>query len=742
MIAPSSIPFFRRAFLPHRPAGHARMTEGDDPRKYYRVHQPITDRLILDHFDGRLTLGCQQQRDGRGYMAAADIDSGGIAHLVELLQRCSDRGLWAFAIAVHAGEHDGGHLFIPFQLNQDAAVLQQLAGEITNAPELYPSNADLRLPFGMHRRAWTRGILLLPDGTQHDLDSDLAEGFALLESCWQPNGGQLPPSAPSSSAPSVPSAPACSTRGNPRSSHSDSPRTLVPAILDQFDIEDRLQHYQARKGPGRLYYCPFHDDRDPSLVIFTDHNRIKCCRCLSKQSACPLAEHNRNDVINLVAIGEQISIGEATRRLGDELRAARPVPACLTSRPARSAAQLDQPARSTSQPARPAAQLDQRQTPRHPAPQQKAANLAELRKAALLDVMSDSSLPPCARETYKALDQTAGNRGLCSVAVGTLALRSNQDKRSVQRGLRILENQGLVDTQQRYGQTSRYFLSWLPDGPDAHGVIERSPNMLVVQDAFEGGASGHESHDRGRRGFSQDGPAPAVEQAGAGELVEQADEQARIVSSGDGRRQAPAVELVGALVDLVELASIASVDDGGPRDPIAIAGDVIPDSGPGLVEPAGASEQADESGFFWTPERLHSFARMRAGPPRLRPGQRQRREKQARFTTLAGELPKRLANAPPGPLPAPAPLITTIADSLDQAAASSEAPKNPQQRGKRALRGCPPSQASTRFNPWSLPDDDPWLVQQRRALAGAVERGDQDRIRFYRDLFESIGRNP
>ena len=248
-IPPSFVPFFRRAFLTHRPAIQARM-RSKPGGKFYRKHKPITDQDIKRHFTGQITLGCIYQRNNRGYIAAADLDKGGLPLLVELLEKCADRGLWAFAIAVDSGDHNGGHIFIPFEVEQDASALRELAGDITHAPELYPSDSDLRLPFGLHQRARTRGTLLLQDGTQYDLDADLAGGFALLESRWQPNPGMLPASASSTSstAPASSPAPACLTRATPRSGYRESPRTLVSAVLDQFDIEDRLQQYQARKA--------------------------------------------------------------------------------------------------------------------------------------------------------------------------------------------------------------------------------------------------------------------------------------------------------------------------------------------------------------------------------------------------------------------------------------------------------------------------------------------------------------
>ena len=212
-------------------------------------------------------------------------------------------------------------------------------------------------------------------------------------------------------------------------------RDLIPAILATFDLEERLDHYSAKPAGRGLYYCPFPNDRNPSLLVYQDRAGVIACRCMSTNSACPLAERKRNDVINVVAIGERVSVSEATNRLAQELRERNP-----------------QPQRTQA-----------REQPRQPAPappdDTPVIDADELRRDALLKISLDSTLPTCARATYQVLDKVAGDRGICAQSVHWLELAANLTERNIQRGLRILEQRGHIRTQQRRGHTSHYILT-------------------------------------------------------------------------------------------------------------------------------------------------------------------------------------------------------------------------------------------------------------------------------------------
>lgn len=621
-----AVAFLRRAFLQHRPASQARMTNKGQ-NKYFRIGRPITDRDLADHLSGKCTLAAVLQRSGRGYIAAADIDHGGTRQLRTLLRKCQERGLWAFAIAVNSGEHNGGHLFIPFAQEQDAGALRALMQEVAGDVECYPSGADLRLPFGLHRRANTRGSLLLPDGQVVNLDTDLQRGIVLLESSWTPNPGQLPPPTP------TPTSRPASSPGQVSKS-----RDLLPAILDYFDIEDRLLSYNARRAARNSYYCPFHPDDDPSLVIYTDRNGIKVCRCLSQDHGCPMAEHKRNDVINVVAIGEGISVTEAANQLAAELRTTRP----------------ERPERTEARPAPRVPAVPVEET--RPLP----SDAAKLRQQALLRVSLDTKLPPCARATYQALDDAAGDRGERAPSVHWLALRANLDDRSIKRGLRRLEAAGYIQTRPRHGHTNRYTLFWRLDAENEHGVTERSPNMLV-----DHGTTCEGGHD----------PLPAE-------------------------------------TSQIEISEAQS------------------------VEPAAPEAPADESDKpYWTRERLIGIGVLRRGPP-PRPATRSSRYKQAAFTRMDGELKRQIASKPPGQVPKPAPFTSSTPAPAES---SSSTPKERRARGGSKRRGCPPSQvAPGGINPWAIPPDDPWILQQRGALEAAEARGDEERAAFYRAVLDGL----
>lgn len=643
-----AVAFLRRALLQHRPAIQARMTD-KGRNKYIRISRPITDRDLADHLSGKCTLAAVLQHSGRGFTAAADIDHGGTRQLRDLLQKCQDRGLWAFAIAVNSGEHDGGHIFVPFSEEQDAGALRALMQEIAGSVECYPSGADLRLPFGLHRRANTRGSLLLPDGQVVNLDTDLQRGIALLESSWTPNPGQLAPLTPTPT-----SRPASSPGQVGKSSD------LLPAILDYFDIEDRLIHYNARRAARNSYYCPFHPDDDPSLVIYTDRNNIKVCRCMSQDHGCPMAEHGRNDVINVVAIGEGVSVVEAATRLAAELRTTRPTPLERTeARPA---------------PRTPAAPVEETR-PMPPA-------AAELRQQALLRVSLDPKLPPCARATYQALDDAAGDRGQRAPSVDWLAQRANLDPRTVKRGLRRLETAGYILTRPRHGHTSRYTLFWRLDAEDDHGVIVRSPNMLVgCSTTCEGG------HDP----FSVETSQPEISEP---QITEPA-------------APAPPPDEHSSPIASPEMARTAA--------------------------PAPPADEPDKP--YWNRERLTGIGALRRGPP-PRPATRPSRYKQAAFTRMDGELKKQIAKKPPGQVPRPAPITSSTPAPAESPQLT---PKERRPRGGSKRRGCPPSQvAPPGFNPWGIPPDDPWILQQRRALEAAEARGDVERAAFFRAVLDGL----
>ena len=150
----------RRTFLRHDPQQHARMTNAGSA-KYLRVHTPITDADLIAHIAGDITLATQLVTNGLSCTAACDLDAGGEAAVRSVLRAGEAASCTAYGFVLDAGPHNGGHVWIFFEDMFPATALRQLMSEITTAArittaELWPSQQDLRLPFGLHRRKQQR----------------------------------------------------------------------------------------------------------------------------------------------------------------------------------------------------------------------------------------------------------------------------------------------------------------------------------------------------------------------------------------------------------------------------------------------------------------------------------------------------------------------------------------------------------------------------------------------------------
>jgi hypothetical protein len=90
-------------------------------------------------------------------------------------------------------------------------------------------------------------------------------------------------------------------------------------------LSDRLG--EPTRGSGSIsYLCPFHDDKNPSLVIQPEFNQFRCFACGAKGDAIDFLRRYHKEVKQ-----EEISFGEATRMLeelftDDEVRPPRQAP--------------------------------------------------------------------------------------------------------------------------------------------------------------------------------------------------------------------------------------------------------------------------------------------------------------------------------------------------------------------------------------------------------------------------------
>lgn len=273
---------YREAFNVMTPTGHR--------SKYFKRGEELTPELVALALDGKrrdrgrgpiLSIAAHRlQQDGRAKCAALDIDTGGEAAARRALTVCADHGLWAFASLSASDDHDGAHVWIPFDDLQDAAMLLDLARRIQAtgavAGEAYPTAAALRLPAMTHLRA-PSGPRVFPILLQNG-DELTGDGWAIVEALrasWQANTEAQLWEADSK-------LPALSTERPAIRHKSEIQPTDMQRVIDwyisQVSIEEALEDIGLTvDGRARAYLCPFHDDHNPSLGILP-HKRIPSAR--------------------------------------------------------------------------------------------------------------------------------------------------------------------------------------------------------------------------------------------------------------------------------------------------------------------------------------------------------------------------------------------------------------------------------------------------------------------------------
>jgi hypothetical protein len=171
-----------------RPLKRAPMTE-QGKSKYITEAQPLSDDDLLAHLGGTCTYAAPLiGTDGLCCATVLDIDQGGQEAVAAALNAAGNKGLTAFAFVQDKPDdlsnHQGGHVWILFSEPHEPELLRKLSAELLKMAqlptgEIYPSGANIRLPFGYHTRKHSRGRLLLQDGRSFDLDheSDLSAGI-------------------------------------------------------------------------------------------------------------------------------------------------------------------------------------------------------------------------------------------------------------------------------------------------------------------------------------------------------------------------------------------------------------------------------------------------------------------------------------------------------------------------------------------------------------------------------------
>jgi hypothetical protein len=278
---------FRRLFLAGMPETHSKMQQPNAKAKYYKRFHSLTDVELVSHLEGRATFAAPLiGRDGFTREVALDIDDGGVEAVRISLQIAAAQELAAYGLISQGGTggHNGGHIRIPLAdiaaperarllAERLRTELMQQTGLPENAIEVYPTHKGLRLPFGVHTHTGKRGLLLLQNGTQLDLDTGeplatISQAMTLVELLSPTHPERLPivPPEPVIYAPvSPPNSVQQPVSGSPIQQYNQTTN-----LLDWLVSIGARVAANTRQG-GYLLHCPCtnhkHRDSRPSLEI-------------------------------------------------------------------------------------------------------------------------------------------------------------------------------------------------------------------------------------------------------------------------------------------------------------------------------------------------------------------------------------------------------------------------------------------------------------------------------------------
>lgn len=487
------IAFFRHAFLRHGPRRFAVMQPQTADRKYDDFPGPLNDRQIAAHLEGHAAYAVPTAQDGLASFLPLDIDAGGLDAARALLDAAQARGLWAFAQVDEA--RGRGYVWIPFTDLTNAARLHQLGQQLlaeVQTPgtptsgwkiENRATNEDTRLPFARHAWSGRRGMLLysvtsdqctvFSDPAVQNLDApDYIETLTRFIGIYHENPVDLLPPPPPTAGARSNTAPAPRSRQERPSGQG----ITIASYNAATDLVTLLEGYGARRARGqgaRLYFCPFHPDDHASLQVSREGQH---CRCYSTGSGCPLAEH-RQDAFNIFCTGERLTTAQALRRLNglpdDPTPPQPPAPRPPRPRPTpgQSPPKMAQESPSAQKPSSPACR-----TPNA------AVRPSQSQPEALPQPPDDTpqaALPKSARRVLAYLKEQKGDycRGKWH-----LARVLDIDPRTVQRSLRRLEAEGLIERFERgrEGQTDIYRVT-----PAHRRSTERITDALTEGNAHE-----------------------------------------------------------------------------------------------------------------------------------------------------------------------------------------------------------------------------------------------------------------
>jgi hypothetical protein len=282
---------FRALYLPGNPESYVRMNKPGATSKYTKILDPVTrrpvpisDAALAAHLAGRATYAAPLiGADGMTSEAALDIDAGGEEAVRAALCIAADLGVSAYGLVSPGcrGGHHGGHIRIPLAESAAPEQARLLAEQIKMALlrhctlasrdiEVYPTRKSLRLPFGRHTWTGKRGVLLLQDGTQLNLDvgetrATMAEAISVVETLTPNDTCALPPMPLYNAAVASSDAPQRGRSGNPIQDYIQTTN-----LLDWLISIGAHVAYRTRTG-GHVLHCPCanhkHHDAHASLEV-------------------------------------------------------------------------------------------------------------------------------------------------------------------------------------------------------------------------------------------------------------------------------------------------------------------------------------------------------------------------------------------------------------------------------------------------------------------------------------------
>lgn len=335
--------WFLDTFVADCERGYALMNPVGHANKYTRRNERITLGMVRGAFNSetrRTRAGDIWQTVPYAYATtpqttskpplartiALDIDTGGRLALLRVLTVCNNYGISAFAQESESATHIGGHVRILTDELLPASMLHEIGQRLALAAqveaEIYPTNADLRLPLMPNLRAPggpRRFPLIFQNGEIVDTRDPWAALATLRTQIRTVTTAQI-----TKLLEELPSLLIGGGKRRPRHRsdvNGQSPSSIINWFNDSHDIYSRLETDGAtfKSENQRVICCPYHDDKSPSLAIWRHQDSDKfVCHCFSKNSNCPAARGAYLDAFNLYCLHNNLLAGDAVKRLVED----------------------------------------------------------------------------------------------------------------------------------------------------------------------------------------------------------------------------------------------------------------------------------------------------------------------------------------------------------------------------------------------------------------------------------------